>query len=85
MTIANTSAANIGNQSIDVTVGEVDEANYDDEKQGTQAPNTGLFGLDADTSTSSFIVCFIISAAFIFICLSIRCRRKRRERAISKR
>lgn len=60
MVVANVSAASINSQSVDVTVGEVDQISTDEENQDIHAPDTGLFGLEANSAS-------IITAAFLAI------------------
>lgn len=57
---ANVSAASISSQSVDVTVGEVDQINTNDENLDARTPDTGLFGLNVDSAS-------IITSAFLAI------------------
>lgn len=69
MVVANVSAASINSQSVDVTVGEVDQISTDDENLDARTPDTGLFGLNVDSAsiiTSAFLA---IPAAVILACL----------------
>ena len=69
--MANASAANISSQSIDVTVGEVDSVSADNENQDIHTPDTGLFGLDAD-SAAPIIIATTIPIVFILGFIFIR-------------
>ena len=71
---ANVFATNIGSHSIDVTVGEVDKISADDENQDVHAPDTGLFGLEADGATIT--VTATIFTIIIFACVSGYIHRK---------
>lgn len=76
MVVANVSAASINSQSVDVTVGEVDQISTDDENLDARTPDTGLFGLNVDSAsiiTSAFLA---IPAAVILACLFRYIRRK---------
>ena len=69
MVVANVSAASINSQSVDVTVGEVDQISTDDENLDARTPDTGLFGLNVDSAsiiTSAFLA---IPVAVILACL----------------
>lgn len=64
MVVANVSAASINSQSVDVTVGEVDQISTDEENQDIHAPDTGLFGLGSDNTA-------IIMTAFSAIPIAV--------------
>ena len=74
---ANVSAASIGSQSVDVTVGEVDQISTDDNKdQDVHIPNTGLFGLEAN-STSIIVTTFLtIPIVVVLACIFSYARHK---------
>ena len=65
--ITNVSAASIGSQSIDVTVGEVDKIDTDDAEQDIQTPDTGLFGLE--TGSASIAIAVTIPTIVILACV----------------
>ena len=69
VSVTNVSATGLGSQSIDVTVGEVDKINTDNEEQNVYAPNTGIFGLDSDHTSIVAGVFFTIPVAVILVCL----------------
>ncbi len=73
--MANASAANISSQSIDVTVGEVDSVSADNENQDIHTPDTGLFGLDAD-STMPIVIAATVPAIAILACVFLYFYRK---------
>lgn len=70
MVVANVSAASINSQSVDVTVGEVDQIDIDNENPDADAPNTGLFGPNSDSVTIVVATAFLtIPIAVILACL----------------
>lgn len=66
---ANVSATSIGSQSVDVTVGEVDQISTDDENLDARTPNTGLFGLEANSASIITAAFLAIPVAVIIVCL----------------
>ena len=74
--VANVSAASIGSHSMDVTVGEVDKISTDEENQDLQAPETGLFGLAAD-STVPIVIATTVPVMAIIVCAFMYIHRKR--------
>lgn len=73
---ANVSAASISSQSIDVTVGEVDQISTNEESQDVYAPETGLFGLDVNNASIIAATFLVIPAAVILAYLFKRIHRK---------
>ena len=72
----NASAINVGSQSREVTVGEVDRIESDDENvidegQEVRAPETGLFGLETDQASIMIAAFLSIPVAVILAWLSI--------------
>ena len=67
--VANVSAASIGSQSMDVTVGEVDMIDGDNGDQNVSAPDTGVFGLDGDSAAVFVAALLIIPIAAIITSL----------------
>lgn len=75
MGTANASTTSIGSQSIDVTVGEVDQINTDDESSDVRTPDTGLFGLGSDGVGT--VVATMIPAIIVLACIFWHIYRKR--------
>ena len=67
--ITDTFVTGIGSQSVDVTVGEVDKIDIDEE-QDIDAPQTGIFGLGAGEKSFATAVTFAIPVALFVIFLS---------------
>lgn len=72
--VVNVSAVSISRQSVDVTVGEVDKINTDDENQDIHTPDTGLFGVE--TSSASIVMVTAIPAIIILTCIFMYIYRK---------
>lgn len=66
MLAANASAASTRSQSVDVTVGEVDQISTDGENPDARTPDTGLFGLEANSAPILAITFLAIPIAVIF-------------------
>jgi hypothetical protein len=75
MVVANVSAASINSQSVDVTVGEVDQISTDDENLDARTPDTGLFGLGSDGVGT--VVATMIPAIIVLTCIFWHIYRKR--------
>lgn len=76
MVVANVSAASINSQSVDVTVGEVDQISTDDENLDARTPDTGLFGLEANNASIITAAFLTIPVAVIIVCLFRHIHRK---------
>lgn len=68
--ITNVSAIGLSEQFKDVTVGEVEKNNTDDEEQNVNAPDTGIFGLESEqasiVTTAVFVIPVTVILAFLF-------------------
>ena len=69
VSITNVFAIGLGSQSINVTVGEVEKTNADDEEQKVYVPNTGIFGLESDKVPVVITAVFAMPVAVILVCL----------------
>lgn len=70
----NVSAAGLGSQSIEVTVGEVDEVDIDNGEQGADAPETGIFGLGADDGVVVTLSLVSVAVALAILLKHIYCK-----------
>ena len=73
------SATSLGSQSIDVTVGEVDEIDNDansKEEQSIYSPDTGIFGSENNKSSIVVATIFAIPMASIIIYLLVHAKHK---------
>ena len=66
----NVAAVGLSSQSIDVTVGEVDEIGTDIEGRDIHVPETGIFGLEAGGAFSVATVLIGVPVVVVIACLS---------------
>lgn len=80
---ANTFAAGLGSQSVDVTVGEVDRIGTDEEQKDVDVPQTGIFGLNYNNDFIAASVVFTIPVTVFVVFLTRFCYlRIKRNRSI---
>ncbi len=70
--ITNVSATSITSQSRDVTVGEVDEIDTNDEDTYVHVPETGIFGLDAKNATIAAATFLTVPIVAIFAYVGLK-------------
>ena len=67
--MVNTFAVGLSNQSVDVTVGEVDRIDTDEEQKDVDAPQTGIFGsnYNNDLIVASTVFAIPVTVFLVFL------------------